>query len=164
MDNLWRLLRDRPAEPGVVIVVSLATFDQIAGTFGIPGVDEVAEQVRQLARAAALPSCAIVGHLGWTVVGVFLPGLQHVEQVADLIAALKRRAQDLALELFPGEWADVRLAVGTAVVQHGDNDVLGALLAAADDAHADSESSVESPARPVLLFDENAKLLSEHRT
>jgi GGDEF domain-containing protein len=162
MDNLWRILRDRPAESGVVMVVSLATFDLVASTFGIPGVDEVAEQVRRLVRAA-MPSRAAVGYLGWTVVGAFLPGQQDVDQVADLTIVVKRQAEELALELLPGEWADVRLAVGSAVVREEDNDVLRALLAAASEAQADADSSLGSPARPVLMFDENARPLSEQQ-
>jgi hypothetical protein len=162
MDNLWRVLRGKPAESGVVVVVSLATFDLIASTFGIPGTDEVAEQIRRLVRAA-MPSRATVGYLGWTVVGAFLPGPQDVDQVAGLTIAVKRQAQELALELLPGERADVRLAVGSVVVRQEDNDVLRALLAAASEAQPDADSSLGSPARPALIFDENARPLSEQQ-
>ncbi len=138
-------------EPGMVVVFFLASFKPISEFFGIPGVERAGRHVSELTATRAAPE-AIVASLSWLSTGVFLPAAGPSE-VATFITALTSEVESDDLEIKPGEWAEVRLAVGRAEFKPGAN-AAEVLEAAANLAEKDEARFPEEWHYPVLIADD----------
>lgn len=154
--SFWTLVHAVPRESGVVLVVSLASYEHVGATLGIPAVEESARRL-QRAVTGSTPDTATAGYLGWVVHGVFLPGADEA-QANRYIRALKRCAdEEERQEIVPGHWAELRLAVGLVPVAGG-WDPLEALRRAIQRAKQDPRTPTD---HRIPIYDEAGALLAE---
>jgi GGDEF domain-containing protein len=142
---------DARDQSGTVVVLFLATFKPISRVFGVPGAELAGKHIHDV-MARLSPPDALVGLLSWLATGIFLPGTQR-SAAASLVEALISRVESEDLEIEPGEWAELRLAVGLAEFSPG-ADVAEVLQEAARLAESDEARFPEEWRYPVLVADD----------
>ena len=136
---------------GALVVLFLATFKPISRVFGIPGAELAGKHVHDVVTKLSPPD-AIVGSLSWLGIGIFLPGTRG-SAAASLVEALISRIESEDLEIRPGEWAELRLAVGLAEFSPGAN-AAEILQEAASLAESDEARFPDEWRYPVLIADD----------
>ena len=119
---------------GTLLVIHLATWDEVSG-LGVPAVERTAEELRRVVSEATPPE-GFWGPLGLVVSGMVVPSTDP-DAVATIIDAVHQSVGRVEVEPFPGEWADVRVVVGTALLDPEEWNPKAALCLAADRADAE---------------------------
>ncbi len=147
-----RAFRSRLTKSGTLVVVFFVTFQPSAQRFGIPGVISAAEYLADLVRNVAPPG-ALVGDLSGLTMAVFLASSCDVD-VSSFVASLLDASVQQDAEIEPGEWAEIRVAVGVVHVTGDDSDPRAIIEEAARRAEADQARFPKEWRYPVLVADE----------
>jgi GGDEF domain-containing protein len=146
-----QVFRERSGEPGELIVVFLATFKPIS-IYGIPAVFSASAYLANMIINIAPPQ-AFIGRVNAFTTGLFLPGKSR-DQADEFVALLRRTAAENDLELEPGEWVEIRVAVGIADVTGRESDSLEPIREAVRGAEADQARFPPEWKRSITIFDD----------